>query len=243
MTPRLQTRQDGTGDCVRACIAGLFNLRVEDVPDFTAGDLEAVHETGYPVWYLKLQNWLAGKGFFFLEVQLSQKTWNPIPFEAFAIFIGERATTIPNPNFNPAAECTCEDIAIGHFAECPKAEFLVGSCRHAIVGKCEGESFLPIFDPLGGNPLQAFVNGRIEAVCFLVPLDPALQINLGKAADSALRLARQLPWSELKEAIVGGVSEALGVATVMLPTAPDPNGPRIITRDEPTTGGGIVLPK
>lgn len=217
MTPRLQTRTNDTGDCVRACIAGLLNLTVEDVPDFTAHpEAFTIHpNNGYEIWYLVLQQWLAGKGYSFVEIQLANKTWMPLPCETLAIFIGERETMIPNP----------------------EGEGLIPArCRHAIVGKCEGESFLPVFDPMGTNPLEAFADGKIQAVCFLVPIDPALQVTMGKALDKTLRLARQLPFSEIKDTILAVVEEAFGLATVQLPGV-DPS-----LEKRPDVDKRIILP-
>jgi hypothetical protein len=61
----------------------------------------------------------------------------------------------------------------------PTAAIFIGphesGARHAIVGHCEGGRFIPMHDPLGGPPYKAFLEGHVEAVCFLVPLDPGKQ--------------------------------------------------------------------
>lgn len=46
----------------------------------------------YPTWYIEMQDWLRRRGFAFVEIQLDQKTWMPLPFPAYAIFIGPHAT-------------------------------------------------------------------------------------------------------------------------------------------------------
>lgn len=91
-----------------------------------------------------------------------------------------------------------------------KGVHLSGS-MHSIAGKAEGEQFFPIFDPLGGDPTKAFLNGTILSVAFLIPIDPALPLHLGKSVDSALRLATQLPESQLKDEIRTVLLRALKV--------------------------------
>lgn len=157
MTPQNQTRPHPNGDCVRACIATLLDLPIAEVPDWLLmrqdGD-DAPDK--YPTWFLEMQDFLRKRGYAFVEIQLERKTWMPLPFEAWAIFIGTHPT----------------------------------GARHAIVGKCLDSLFVPMHDPLGGDAAIAFVNGRVDAVCFLVPLDP-VNTKFKSAEDRrALRAAR-----------------------------------------------------
>lgn len=134
-----QTRPHPNGDCLRACVATLLEYPVAEVPDWTA--MRDDPDAKYPPFWIEMQHFLKARGYAFLEVQLAQKTWMPLPYETLAVFIGPHAT----------------------------------GARHAIIGRCEGSKFYPVFDPLNpdGDPGEAFVNHHIEAVCFLVPLDPA----------------------------------------------------------------------
>lgn len=52
---------------------------------------------------------------------------------------------------------------------------LASGSLHAIVGECEEGAFRPLYDPLNpsGNPAEAFADGKVESVCFLVAADPA----------------------------------------------------------------------
>lgn len=230
---------------MRACIAALLNLKLEEVPDFMGrDDAMADHPTGYPVWYLAMQQWLAGKGYTFLEVQLQTKNWLPLPYETFAIFLGERETAVRLPcekcngtGFNPWGDnpIACEHCEGGTIEAS-------ASCRHAIVGKCEGETFYPIFDPLGVNPLTSFKDNRILGLAFLVPIDPALILEMGRAMEKTIRLARQLPFSEIKDAILANAEEVFGLAQIELPMRKDPNSSTIITPDDNRTTGGLIVP-
>jgi len=110
----------------------------------------------YPTWWIEMQDWLRRRGFAFVEIQLERKTWMPLPYECFAIFIG------PDRTGN----------------------------RHAIVGKCIDAKFCPLWDPMGGDPALAFINGRVEAVCFLVPTDPSATRFKSADVRQALRRAR-----------------------------------------------------
>jgi hypothetical protein len=156
MIPQLQTRPHPNGDCVRACIASLLELPIAEVPDWLAMRQDDDGE-GYPTWYIEMQHWLYERGLAFVEVQLERKTWMPLPFPTWAIFIG------PDP-------------ATGN--------------RHAIVGQCIDGRFAPVHDPMGGDPAQSLLNGSVEAVCFLVPIDPAATRFKSADVKAAMRRAR-----------------------------------------------------
>lgn len=145
MIPQAQTRPHPNGDCLRSCIASLLELPISEVPDWLEhADKEPDPENDYPGWYFGMQQWLMRRGYAFVEVQLEKKTWMPLPFDMFAIFIGPKQTEL-------------------------------GVFRHAIVGVCRDGKFIPVFDPYApeGDPAKAFERGYVEAVCLLVPLDPA----------------------------------------------------------------------
>jgi hypothetical protein len=114
-------------------------MPVAEVPDWISGEGLTERPDGYPTWWHDMQEWLSKRGLAFVEIQLERKTWMPLPFECWAIFIG------PNADGE----------------------------RHAIVGKVIHDKFCPIHDPAGGEAAVAFQNGRVEAVCFLVPIDPS----------------------------------------------------------------------
>jgi hypothetical protein len=58
--------------------------------------------------------------------------------------------------------------------------------KHAIVGRCEGEDFFPVFNPW---PEAEFAGG-VEGLGFILPRDPGLTIKLGVALDKIDRLAK-----------------------------------------------------
>jgi hypothetical protein len=155
MTPQKQTREHPDGDCTRACIASLLDLPIAEVPDWLAMRQDDDGE-GYPTWWLEMQDWLRRRGLAFVEIQLERKTWMPLPFECWAIFIGTHPM----------------------------------GARHSIVGKCIDAKFVPLWDPMGGDPAIAFINGRVEAVCFLVPTDPSATKFKSADVRQALRRAR-----------------------------------------------------
>lgn len=88
MKPQQQLRKTPSGDCLRACIATLLECNIEKVPDFT--DTPETGDDEYPAWWYKLQFWLRGKGYWFLEMHLIEGTpWMPLPFPGLCILFGE----------------------------------------------------------------------------------------------------------------------------------------------------------
>jgi hypothetical protein len=63
--------QDGRpmGDCLRACVASIFELRLVDVPHFAAE----------PNWFLALQRWLAPLGLVSEHASYSEPSSEPVP--------------------------------------------------------------------------------------------------------------------------------------------------------------------
>lgn len=144
MKPVPQTRPHPNGDCVRACLATLLELPIEDVPDFTA--MRDDPDSDLPVYWIEMQHFCKKHGYAFFETQLQMKTLFPLPFPTLAIFIGY------HPSSTEAKPV-----------------------RHAVVGRIEGRTLIPLFDPINpnGNPMEAFISAKVIGICFLVPLDPA----------------------------------------------------------------------
>jgi hypothetical protein len=105
MIPVQQLRREENGDCLRSCLASLLELRADEVPDFSQFKDDPENPTSYPAFWLELQSFVKGYGYFFLEVQLTEKTpWMPLPFGALAIFMGYTKT-----NNRHAIVGLCED--------------------------------------------------------------------------------------------------------------------------------------
>lgn len=80
MIPVLQVDQQG---CMRAAIASLLERQLFDIPDFNK------HDDQQKAWKA-MQDWLKGRGYFFLEVQLPKDVpWLPVPFPAYCLLFGE----------------------------------------------------------------------------------------------------------------------------------------------------------
>lgn len=139
MKPTAQSRRAPRGDCIRACLASLFELPLERVPDFT--NMREDPDSAYPVEYLERQAWCKDQGYAFVEVELKHLRWSALPFSPFVIFLG----------IHTSGE------------------------RHAIVGRCEDNLFIPVYDPLEPEGLDVipFQDGKILSIAFLVPLDPS----------------------------------------------------------------------
>lgn len=179
MKPQLQTRPHPNGDCLRACVAALLDLEVSRVPDWTGPDdsHSQFGTTGYPKWYVEMQQWLGARGFAYIEVDISQREFYPVPFEIPAIFIG-----------------------LHH-----------SGCRHATVGKIEGDSFFPIFDPLGTNPLESFKDGKILAIGFLAPMDAAAQHRMAVCLDKIFINADQIKPEIIRDSVMATCRDGLNM--------------------------------
>lgn len=90
MRPAYQTKNHPNGDCLRACLASLLELRAEDVPDFSVlPDEPSSERPHYTEWYSAMQEWLIKLGLQFIEIQLRERAWVPIPNGILCIFLGE----------------------------------------------------------------------------------------------------------------------------------------------------------
>lgn len=66
MKPVHQTVFGNKGNCMSACLASLFELRIEEVPNFHDA---AESDAG---WWAELRKWLRNKGYGVLSVSLSE---------------------------------------------------------------------------------------------------------------------------------------------------------------------------
>lgn len=174
MRPSYQTKDHPTGDCFRAAIASLLEMRTEDVPDFTAlSDVPSEERPHYTEWYIELQRWLNKIGLQMIEVQLGQRAWVPIPNGVLVIFLGEHKTE---------------------------------NRMHAIVGRCIDDLMEPVFDPAGGEELPF---KEIDAVCFLVPIDPMLIAKPQKALRDIALTCRAIPNKIVADSIISTAREAM----------------------------------
>lgn len=137
MKPQKQTRSGPDGDCIRAVIASLLELPIDQVPDWVKQAEHLMMPEGFEWDYM--QRWLDETyGLFLLEIQLvSNLPWNPIPKPAFCIFFGKTKAGV----------------------------------KHAVVGACDQQSFMLLFNP---DP-SAELDG-VDSIAFLVPRDPKLRI-------------------------------------------------------------------
>lgn len=87
--------------------------------------------------------------------------------------------------------------------------------RHAIIGKCEGGKFFPVYDPLEGETLP-FDGGKIEAVCFLIGRDPMLQVKMGKALENIAEMSRGVSNRIIGQSIEQEANEALCIPGVRM---------------------------
>lgn len=167
MKPQQQQRKEPNGDCLRACIASLLEVKIERVPDFVLAP--ELPDKTYPAWWVALQSWLAEMGLWFLEVQLPPNMpWMPIPLPSLCILFGETTTGI----------------------------------KHAIVGRCDGADFFPIFNPW---PEAEFAGG-VAAVGFILSRDPAMPVRLGVSLEKVGKFAASIT-GQIGEAIVAEVDQ------------------------------------
>lgn len=130
---------------MRACIASLLEQPIDDVPDFSA--LRDDDDSLLPNWWIEMQAFAKRFGYQVLEIRLQGKLpWMPIPDDVLCIFIG------PKQNRGNGA-----------------------SNMHAIIGRCKNTQFYPVFDPFSeeANPCDAFIQNKVYALLFLVPMNPA----------------------------------------------------------------------
>ncbi len=123
MIPISQSRRSPQGDCLRACIASLLEVGINDVPDF----ISARDNPGddYPAWYIEIQSWLKERGYGLSEFQLDKDTqWRAImPWPMWCIFLGPHPTGIRHaivgqiegkrfiPKWDPLDDLTDTDAA------------------------------------------------------------------------------------------------------------------------------------
>lgn len=147
MIPVKQSRNHPNGDCLRSCICSILEIKLEDFPDFNL----IPDQPGADIqpWYESLQTACRLRGYHFLELPLNMREVYPFVWDTCAIFIG----------LHPSST-----------AEMP--------VRHAIVGVVRGRQLFPLFDPYApdGDPDGAFLQDKVIALCFLVPLDPATMV-------------------------------------------------------------------
>lgn len=173
MKPVRQTRISPKGNCLAACISSLLGIKIEEIPDFIA--MEDDGTGNYPIFWLEMQAFLSKRNLFFLEIQLGNIPWMPLPYDVFGIAIG----------------------------------LLPSGSPHAIIVKCEGSNFEPVFCPLGKNP-DEYNEFVIERICFLVPRDAELFERMGSALERIKVSTRGINNPALKEAIQEECAFALG---------------------------------
>lgn len=76
------------GDCIRACIASIFELELEEVPDFISRATLIEHKGIYPAWYQLMQDWLFERGCAAVEVKLNGKQLAPTPHPIVVMVYG-----------------------------------------------------------------------------------------------------------------------------------------------------------
>ena len=69
MKPVIQTRTGATGNCFEACIASILELKLEEVPDFSAYSEDQT-------WVKKLNKWLSKRGLVYFEVNIDVSCTN-----------------------------------------------------------------------------------------------------------------------------------------------------------------------
>lgn len=70
MKPVYQTKYgEGEGNCFQACLASIFELELEDVPDFCN-----VYPTKDNTWFNEYTKWLNGKGYSVLTFSLLENS-------------------------------------------------------------------------------------------------------------------------------------------------------------------------
>jgi hypothetical protein len=62
---------EAIGDCFRACVASIFDLKADDVPHFLRIDKKA----GFH-WTYTLDQWLAPQGLWYCDFPAEDKTWS-----------------------------------------------------------------------------------------------------------------------------------------------------------------------
>ncbi len=93
MIPVYQTKFGGSeapeedqGNCMAACLASIFELFLEDVPDF-AGEITNGQ------WYVHLQRWLATMNLMMVTIPIDR-----IPAIEADFMVSCKSTTLPNPD-------------------------------------------------------------------------------------------------------------------------------------------------
>ena len=146
MIPQTQQRQTYNGDCLRACIASLLELPIEGVPDWSS--MREDKDSAYPIWYIEMQAWLVKRGYLYVQINLNEKDWVPIPYNMRCILIGDVMTNVAQEGQKRKREIV----------------------SHAVVGYCDGMKLHIEHDPLPG---EREFHGGAKSVVLLVPQDPA----------------------------------------------------------------------
>jgi len=87
-----------TGDCLRACVASIFDLPPEEVPHFVDGEYRPIGEPGWSPWWIQLQAWLHERGFglFFALIQEPEKHWGELNMDFHYVLGGYAKSGLPH---------------------------------------------------------------------------------------------------------------------------------------------------
>lgn len=193
MKPQSQLRKTENGDCLRAVIASLLDFDINEVPDFTAAPDDETSK--FPVWYIELQHWLRKQGLFFLEMRIRGK----IPLST----IGEKEQESKevfspwNPLPWPALAMFAGPTHSGN--------------HHIVIGTCEDDGFIVQFDPLGKN-LNRLAD--IHSLCFIVPIDPASFVRMGRSLERIEKLTYAMPDNPVRDSVIAETREARGLPII-----------------------------
>ena len=82
MIPVYQTIEGEKGDCFRACLASLFDFKIEQVPNF----FDTSNET--ELWWKAVRDWLRPLGFGIMSLETKDKLYLSL-FEGYFIVCGK----------------------------------------------------------------------------------------------------------------------------------------------------------